>query len=200
MTVFPNSSMLVATVQFSDWVNVFKPGSGTITIWENVGGKRGAQIYQLEHIPLTPGPLVVVIKVAASQVKNSSGYWPPALPDAVETIAASYVDTDPSSKVRLFNLAPGTTSAGMSLSGKSIATNVAYGVGSDWVKVPTVSSSFGFVDDISKKTLATKTMMPASPPIGNTEVLLGLQLGVGSGFGTQVVSLVDAPEGGTCHP
>ena len=25
---------------FSDWVNVFKPGSGTISLWENVDGKR----------------------------------------------------------------------------------------------------------------------------------------------------------------
>lgn len=143
--------------------------------------------------------MVVVIKVAASQVKNSSGFWPPSLPDAIETIAASYVDTDPSSKVRLFNLAPGTLSAGMTLSGKPIATNVAYGVGSDWIKVPTVSSAFSFTDEISKKTLATKTVTPAAAPIGNTEVLLGLQAG-GVGFGTQVVSLVDAPEGGTCHP
>lgn len=203
-----------------------------------MGGQRGAQIYQLDHIPLTPGPLVVVIKVAASQVKNTSGFWPPSLPDAIETIAASYgtppllapdsanlvplsslrlispsplhcvrvfcfrssVDTDPSSKVRLFNLAPGTISAGMTLSGKPIATNVAYGVGSSWMKVATVSSAFSFVDDVSKKTLATKTVTPAAAPVGNTEVLLGLQSGGGAGFGTQVVSLVDAPEGGTCHP
>ena len=131
-----------------------------------------------------------MIKVAASQVKNASGFWPPALPDAVETIAASYVDTDPSSKIRLFNLSPGTVSAGMTLAGKSIATNVAYGLGSDWVKVPTVSSSFTFVDDLSKKTLATKTVRPAAAPIGNSEVLLGLQTG-GADFGMQVVSLVD---------
>jgi hypothetical protein len=52
---------------FSDWVNVFKPGSGTITIWENVGGVRGAQIYSLPKIPLTPGPLLVVIKVAGKK-------------------------------------------------------------------------------------------------------------------------------------
>ena len=30
---------------------------------------------------------MVVIKVASSQVGNSSGYWPPALPDSIETIA-----------------------------------------------------------------------------------------------------------------
>ena len=47
-------------------VNLFKPGTGTITVYENTGGSRGAQMYQLKGIPLTPGPLVVVIKVAAS--------------------------------------------------------------------------------------------------------------------------------------
>ena len=68
---------------FSDWVNVFKEGKGTITIWENTGGTRGAQIFQLKGIPLTPGPLVVVIKVASSLVKQPAKYWPPALPDCV---------------------------------------------------------------------------------------------------------------------
>lgn len=89
-------------------MNVFKPGTGTITVWENTGGTRGPQLYQLKGIPLTPGPLVVVLKVASSVVKEPDRYWPPALPDAVETIAASYVQTSTSSKVRLFNLSPNT--------------------------------------------------------------------------------------------
>jgi hypothetical protein len=38
-------------------------------VWENVGGKRGAQVFELPGIPLTPGPLLVVVKVAASQVR-----------------------------------------------------------------------------------------------------------------------------------
>ena len=73
---------------FSDWVNVFKPGKGTITVWENSGGVRGKQIYQLNGIPLTPGPLVVVVKVASSLVAQPSKFWPPTLPDSIETIAA----------------------------------------------------------------------------------------------------------------
>ena len=87
-------------------VNVFKPGTGTITVWENTGGTRGAVLYQKKGIPLTPGPLMVVIKVASSQVANATGYWPPALPDSIETIAASYVESSVSSKLRLFNLSP----------------------------------------------------------------------------------------------
>lgn len=42
---------------------------------------------------LRAGPLVVVVKVASSQVKNTSGYWPPARPDAVETIAGKEDNT-----------------------------------------------------------------------------------------------------------
>ena len=174
-------------------------GSGTITVWENVGGKRGAQVCKLPGIPLTPGPLLVVVKVAASQVKNVSGFWPPSRPDAIETIAASYVDTDSSSKVRLLNLAPGIRQAGMTLGGKEIASNVAFGLGSSWVKVSNASAAYGFVDDLTKKTLATKTVTPAAAPIGNTIVLVGLQ-GAAGPYEIQAVPLVDAPEGGTCHP
>ena len=101
---------------FSDWVNVFKPGSGKIEVWENSGGSRGPLLFTLDHIPLTPGPLMVVIKVAASQTTNSSGYWPPSLPDSVETIAASYVQSQANSAVRLFNLSPDTKQAGMTCS------------------------------------------------------------------------------------
>ena len=180
-------------------MNVFKPGKGTVNVWENIGGVRGPQLYQLKGIPLTPGPLVVVVKVAASLVSNVSGYWPPALPDSIETIAASYIDTENSSKVRLFNLAPGTKSAGMTLDGAEIAADVKFGLGSHWKKVPTVSATFGFVDDLSKKTLSTRTITPAAPPIGNTNVLLGLQGGSGT-FAIRVVALVDAPEGGNILP
>ena len=39
---------------------------------------------------------------------------------------------------------------------------------------------------------------PAKAPVGNTNVLAGLA--GGGGFGIQAIPLVDAPEGGTCHP
>ena len=61
-------------------------GKGTITIWENIGGTRGKQLFQLKAIPLTPGPLVVVMKVASSVTSQPTKYWPPSLPDSVETI------------------------------------------------------------------------------------------------------------------
>lgn len=98
--------------EFSDWVNVFKPGKGTITICENVGGARSAQpLYTLHGIPLTPGPLLIAIKVASSQVANGSGHWPPGLTlaDAVVTVAASYVQSDSFSKVRLNATSSGPT-------------------------------------------------------------------------------------------
>ena len=40
---------------------------------------------------------------------------------------------------------------------------------------------------------------PAKAPVGNTNVLAGLAGGNGA-FGVQAIPLVDAPEGGTCHP
>lgn len=144
---------------------------------------------------------MAVLKVAASQVANSTAFWPPTLPDSVETIAASYIDTDPSSKIRIFNLSPTTEAAGMTLNGKEIASSVAYGSGSTWVNVPTAAAQFGFVDDVSRKTLASKAITPAAPPIGNTAMLLGVDnSGDDHAFKVAVVPLVDAPEGGTCHP
>lgn len=184
---------------FSDWVNVFKPGTGTITVFENIGGKRGPQLYQLEHIPLTPGPLLVVLKVAASQVQNVSGYWPPSLPDSIETVAASYTQGANTSKVRLFNLSPDTKESSMTVGGVSIASNIAYSLGSAWRPVPPTPGAFAFSDATSKKTLVAKTVTPPAAPLGFTNVLLGLQSGPGA-LGMKVVSLVDAPEGGTCHP
>ena len=131
-----------------------------------------------------------------------SGYWPPSLPDSIETIAASYVQGAKSSKVRLFNLSPDTKAAGMTCSATGaaeIASNIAYGLGSTWVDVPTSAETFGFKDDSSSKSLTTRQVTPQPAPIGNTLVLLGLQ-GSSGLYDVQVVPLADAPEGGTCHP
>ena len=46
---------------------MFKPGKGTITIYENTGGTRGKQLYQLKGIPLTPGCAAPLRCAAASQ-------------------------------------------------------------------------------------------------------------------------------------
>ena len=64
-------------------------GVGTISIFENVNGQRGPQLFT-KRIPLTPGPLVVTIKVASDQdPANASKFWPPNEDDQVEIIAAS---------------------------------------------------------------------------------------------------------------
>ena len=50
---------------------------------------RGPALFSAK-IPLTPGPLVVVIKPAQAQAFNASGpqpYWPPRDPDQVAQIA-----------------------------------------------------------------------------------------------------------------
>ena len=66
------------------------------------------------------------------QVKNASGYWPPALPDAVETIAASYLQNQANSKLRLFNLSPDTKAAGMACSANGTKELVSGVMLSNW--------------------------------------------------------------------
>jgi hypothetical protein len=101
----------------SNRVSVFVGGSGTITLKDH---DTGATLLSAK-IPLTPGPLVVVIKDA----------WPPKQPKNVETIAASFVPPKDGSAVRLFNLASDVPSAGLSdSSGKQLADGIKYTLGS----------------------------------------------------------------------
>lgn len=85
-----------------------------------------------------------------------------------------------------------------------IASNVAFSLGSDWMAVPAHSQTFTFTDDLSKKTLISKTETPPAAPLGYTNILLGMQKpssgAVADGMGIQVVPLQDAPEGGVCKP
>ena len=187
---------------FSDWNNLFKPGQGTLTVFENKGGDRGPALFTTK-IPLTPGPLVVVIKPAQAQAFNASGpqpYWPPRDPDQVETIAASYVQPGSEGSLRLFNLSPDTKRAGVALAGKSLATDVAFSLGSPWSTVPAKSETFDFTDSATGKTLLSKIETPPRAPIGTTSFLLGEQKPASADMGIQVVALNDAPEGGKCHP
>jgi hypothetical protein len=174
-----------------------------VQVWENIGGKRATQLLRLTDIPLTPGPLIVVLKVASSLTSNHSAFWPPALADSIETIAASYVQGAGGSKVRLFNLAPGVQSAGLRCSGNGsaeIAKGVAFSLGSNWMPVASGAAAvFGLVDDTTNTALTTLKLTP-SIGLGNTIVLLGLPAEGGEQFAITAVPLVDAPEGGTCHP
>jgi hypothetical protein len=62
--------------QHSGWVNVFTAGSGTLQLWENVAGRRLPKVVYSKRIPLTPGPLVVALKVALNQdPAQPSTYW-----------------------------------------------------------------------------------------------------------------------------
>ena len=71
--------------QFSDWSQTFKVGPSSIEI--SSAGKTLLTV----SMPLTPGPLVVVVK----------DDWPPSKPSAIETIAASY-NPVPKGQVRRF--------------------------------------------------------------------------------------------------
>ena len=164
--------------------------AGTITIWENIDGKRGDQLYKLSKIPLTPGPLVVVIKVAQSQAFNSSGpepFWPPRVPDNVETIAASYVQPGTGGKVRLFNLSPDTKVAGMSITSgtpKTLAKNVQYSLGSDWLPVPVTSQTYSFTDDLTSKVLTTRVETPPQSPLVRVTIRLLAMPSTATTYGT----------------
>jgi len=137
---------------------------------------------------------MVVIKVPASQSTNASGYWPPALLDAIQTIAASFTPVaSGGTKVRLFNLAPTAQYVAMKSSANGttpLASNVAYAVGSGWMPVATTDATFSALVD--EKVVTRKE---ATPPAGGvfTNMLLG-----DATKGYQIVSLPDAPEGGVC--
>ena len=82
-----------------------------------------------------------------------------------------------------------------------IASKIDYSLGSTWVTVPTASATYGFIDDSTGKSIATRTETPPAAPLGSTNMLIGLQSGgAGGAFPVQAVPLADAPEGGTCHP
>eukprot|EP01050_Picozoa_sp_SAG11_P057097 SAG11_NODE_35770_length_265_cov_0.614458_1_plen_65_part_10 len=44
-----------------------------MTVWAVQDGTKGAKLYQLGGVPLTPGPSVLVLKVAQDQAFNNSG-------------------------------------------------------------------------------------------------------------------------------
>jgi hypothetical protein len=168
--------------QFSNWVEIFHNGDGEITITE-VGGSK----LVTKTIPLTPGPLVVVIK----------DLWPPLKASSIETIAASYVPepipTD--SGVRLFNLASDVEMAGMKSGKATLVSHVKYTIGSEWAPIPVESATFTVFDQKTGKTLATTTTTPPHNPFVFTNFLIGLSnVSSASAFTTQVVPLIDAPE------
>jgi hypothetical protein len=204
---------------YSDWINVFVPGSGSITIWENVNGVRGQQVFEDDGIHLTPGPLVVAVKVAQDQnPAEPSQYWPPSDPDQIETIAASYIPpaqrNSSSVLMRMMNLAPNIIHGGMTSSATAAApggaasastiANVHYSDSSAWVPLPAVEQSFTFWDDdLSPHREIFKTSPPSTPPIGigSTQFLIGLDYKQsGLPLGLRALLLRDAPEDGLCKP
>ena len=170
--------------QFSDWVEVFYNGEGVIQIFENTNGNRGP-VLVTKTIPLTPGPLVVVVK----------DFWPPHDGHNVETIAASYVPVDGVTGVRLFNLSPDTMLAGMTRNGNPLIDKVHYTLGSGWEIVKDDQATFAAFNDANKAPLGSDTTSPPSPPFVFTNFLIGLNnVSSGSPFATRMVPLIDAPE------
>ena len=66
--------------------------------------------------------------------------------------------------------------------------------------MPASSQTFTFTDDLTSKSLLTKTETPPAAPLGYTNILMGLQKQAAPATEIQVVPLVAAPEGGVCKP
>eukprot|EP01051_Picozoa_sp_SAG22_P001040 SAG22_NODE_36_length_27184_cov_65.870076_7_plen_177_part_00 len=84
--------------QFSNWTAHFLSGQGTVNVIDSASQKT---LLSIPEAPLTPGPLVVLVKCPADDV--SGGCWPPSdkqLGGSVETIAASFVPPTAGSGVR----------------------------------------------------------------------------------------------------
>ena len=165
----------------------FESGVGQITIWENVGGARGAQLLTTK-IPLTPGPLVVVVKDA----------WPPSKATNIEPIAASFVPPTSGSAVRLFNLAQDVKSAGLKGGSDStvLVDKVLYSLGSKWAPVPIGAQSYTVFSDGGAGTrLASSPFTAPIAPMVFTLFLLG-----SANFGYTLAPQLDAPEKGPCRP
>lgn len=170
--------------QFSGWVETFSDGTGVINIYASNNGNQGALLLSTV-IPLTPGPLVVVIK----------DYWPPQQESNVETIAASYVPVTSGSGVRLFNLSPDTQTAGMSVNGTIVVEGIPYSIGSTWAPIPADTATFTIFNNVTGTTLATDTFTPPNAPFVFTNFLVGLNnVSTGSKFAPRAIPLIDAPE------
>ena len=106
------------------------------------------------EIPLTPGPLVVVVKDT----------WPPKEAKNVEAIAASFPVPTNGSAVRLFNLASDVPSAGLKSGAKTLADGIKYTLGSTWAPVSAEQQTFTAVSDAGGASLATATTTPPTAP------------------------------------
>lgn len=189
-------------------VTKFKAGNGQVTVQS--GGKTILSATKF----LTPGPLVCVIK----------GAWPPKDANSVECIAASFVPSANSSKVRLFNLAMDIKDAALhqgDANGPKLADDVPYTLGSKpWTPVPATSAKFTATDALSSSFLTSITFTPPPGPEAFTTFLLVRAASVESlsgvphlllddrlvpvqgtkAFGYTLVPQIDAPEFGPCRP
>ena len=160
-----------------------------------VGGQRGARTLYSKEIPLTPGPLVVAVKVALNQdPSDPSKYWPPSEPDQIETIAASYPPATGLASVRLFNLSPDTKTAGMTSDGAGAATisSVPYSLGSKWESFALGQQIFRIVDDFASPAVPVRRPSKPTPCSAGARATSKPTIRV---CVLQVVSVEEAPAG-----
>jgi hypothetical protein len=174
--------------RFSNWTTQFEAGSAMVTLAAAGGGAPLLSV----SVELTPGPLVLALR--ADNSKGLGHYWPPTK-RSLEPIAASYVPSAAhTAGVRLFNLSPDTSFAGMKSSqvATALATNVPYSLGSDhWAQIEPGQVSLAAFDALSQKVLGAVDAEPPLSPSASTLFLLGTQ--GDPAYATRVVLVEDAP-------
>lgn len=189
--------------EFSNWTSHFKTGTGTVNV---IDSKTQKLLLSIPNAPLTPGPLVVAVKCSDGSGAGKQ-CWPPSdkqLGGSVDTIAASFTPTKkPNSGVRIFNLSPNTFATTLTEGGKKITPQVAYGLGSEWVKVTSGKAvKLGALGNDYKSTIATTTVTPPAAPEVFTLWLIGNSTSYasddGGEFAVRLVEKLDAPLGELC--
>ncbi len=175
--------------EFSNWTDTFEAGMAQVTLAVASGGSPLLSL----HVTLTSGPLVLMLR--ADNAEGNGHYWPPTN-NSLEPIAASYVPSASHTvAVRLFNLSPDTSFAGMrsNQDAAPLADNVQYSLGSNtWAQLAAGKVSLAIFDSLSSKQLAVVTAVPPLSPSASTLYLIGVQTS-SSQFKPRAVLLEDAP-------
>ena len=187
----------------AQWTGEFEPGVGTVNIYK---AGDSTPILTVEDIPLTPGPIDVVLKcpvVPIGMQPSDVHCWPPennkrdqAIGMYVEAVAASYHTNpvDNTAFVRMMNLSPNAHGAGLRYNSKNLFNaTLEEGDSSAWWSLPTVSTKFEATafDAKGDEIIATITMTPPASPASMTMWLLGQMQD--PKFPPTLLPLIDAP-------
>lgn len=146
-------------------------------------------------VPLTPGPLVIVLKCPEATQKTFQ-CWPPQdaiLGGSIEAVAASYTPEPHGAKLRLFNLGEGIGAASLARDGTPLAGGITFGLGSEWDDVPLTDGEFTVSS--GGAAVATRRVAPRDQEV-LTLWLLGSNNATQPAFAPRLLPFDDAPHNG----